>query len=143
MTRVNVIPPKRLVDAHLLAEAREIKRIPNAIRKGRYSLKGVPTHYAMGAGHVKFFYNKLGWLLERYKALYDECVCRGFQVTDFSEAWEGVPESLMNGWNPTEEDEAVTIRRVSDRLSDMKKIKYYSSDIDYQQAINILTNSFQ
>jgi hypothetical protein len=34
MTRINTgIPPKELTDKHLLAEHREIKRIPNCIKK--------------------------------------------------------------------------------------------------------------
>ena len=34
MTRINAgIPPKKLTNRHLLAEHREIKRIPNVIKK--------------------------------------------------------------------------------------------------------------
>ena len=39
MTRVNVgIPPVELVDQHLLAEHREIKRIPNCVAKGKNTM---------------------------------------------------------------------------------------------------------
>jgi hypothetical protein len=31
MTRINLIPVEELTDQHLLAEHREIKRIPNAV----------------------------------------------------------------------------------------------------------------
>ena len=31
MTRINLIPPKELCDQHLLAEFRELTRIPNAV----------------------------------------------------------------------------------------------------------------
>ena len=44
MTRINVgIPPAELTDKHLLAEHREIKRIPNCIAKGKYNMDGIPV----------------------------------------------------------------------------------------------------
>jgi len=101
MTRINAgIQPSRLGDKHLLAEHREIKRIPNLVSQGRYKLEGQPKKFCLGPGHVKFFYDKLGYLLTRYRALYHECKRRGFQVQDWSEAWQGVPPSLMNDWIP-------------------------------------------
>lgn len=39
MTRINIVPVEKLYDQHLLAEHREIKRIPNVIKQGKYSLK--------------------------------------------------------------------------------------------------------
>ena len=56
MTRINCgISPDELPDKILLAELREIKRIPNAIQKGRYSLDGIPDQFKLGTGHVKLF----------------------------------------------------------------------------------------
>ena len=70
MTRINCgIPPAELSDRHLIAEHREIKRVPNLVRKGRYSMKGQPVEFTLGTGHIKFFYDKLGYLLERYQQL--------------------------------------------------------------------------
>ena len=40
MTRINLVPPEELCDQHLLAEHRELTRIPNAVAKGKYHLKG-------------------------------------------------------------------------------------------------------
>ena len=39
MTRINLVPPEELCDQHLLAEHRELTRIPNAVAKGKYHLK--------------------------------------------------------------------------------------------------------
>jgi len=101
MTRINAgIQPQRLSDRHLLAEHREIKRIPNQIAKGRYNLEGQPEKFCLGPGHVKFFYDKLGYLFIRYQKLHHECKRRGFQVQDWSGAWRDVPPSLMNDWIP-------------------------------------------
>ena len=60
MTRINAgIPPAELTNKHLIAEHREIKRIPNCIAKGKYKMEGIPDKFKLGTGHVKFFYNKL------------------------------------------------------------------------------------
>ena len=41
MTRINAgIPVQSLSGKHLIAEHREIKRIPNCIGKGKYNMKG-------------------------------------------------------------------------------------------------------
>ena len=54
MTRINCgIPPAELTNKHLIAEHREIKRIPNCVIKGKYSLTGQPDSFKLGAGHVK------------------------------------------------------------------------------------------
>ena len=67
MTRINVgIPPAELVNQHLIAEHREIKRIPNCIAKGKYSMEGIPDKFKLGTGHVKFFYNKLLYLKNKH-----------------------------------------------------------------------------
>lgn len=39
MTRINLIPPEELCDQHLLAEHRELTRIPNAVARGKFSLE--------------------------------------------------------------------------------------------------------
>ena len=72
MTRINVgVKPSELTGKHLLAEHREIKRIPNCIKKGRYKMTGIPNKFKLGTGHVKFFYNKLLFLKNRYIEIYN------------------------------------------------------------------------
>ena len=121
MTRINCgIPPKELHDKHLLAEHREIKRIPNMIASGKANLEGIPDKFCLGKGHVKFFYNKLGYLFKRYQELYKECLARGFDVTDYSEAWDNVPLSLCYMYKPTDEDRKIVRARIAERLKTMK-----------------------
>lgn len=104
MTRINAgIPPRELSGKHLIAEHREIKRIPNVVRSGRFSMKGQPEQFTLGQGHVKFFYDKLGYLKQRYEEIHIECVCRGFNVQDYSGAWNDVPKEMMKDWIPTPE----------------------------------------
>ena len=116
MTRINAgISPSRLSNKHLLAEHREIKRIPNQVSKGRYRLEGIPDEFCLGTGHVKFFYDKLGYLLKRYQEIHQECKRRGFQVQDWSDAWRGVPSTLMNDWIPDERVTRILETRILER----------------------------
>lgn len=87
MTRINAgIPPKQLCRQHLLAELREIKRIPNTLEKA--NLKNLPTKFCLGTGHVRFFYDKGRYTFRRYQELFIEAVSRGYNVTYFGDAWD-------------------------------------------------------
>jgi len=108
MTRINVgIPPAELNGRHLIAEHREIKRIPNLVNRGRYSLDNQPKLFKLGTGHVKFFYDKL----------YNECKKRGFNVQNYSSAWKGSPKHLMNDYTPTERDREIIKQRIEEKLN--------------------------
>ena len=121
MTRINVgIPPAELVNQHLLAEHREIKRIPNCVAKGKYNMDGMPERFKLGTGHVKFFYNKLLYLKKRYVRLYEECINRGFNVQNYIEAWNDIPAELMNDYNVRANDIRIIRERISERLTKTK-----------------------
>lgn len=120
MTRINTgIAAQELPDKLLLAELREIKRIPNVIKSGRYNMAGQPTEFTLGTGHVKFFYDKLEYLLERYNNLRWEALYRGFNVSDWTDAWDGVPPELMNNYNETERDRQLLIERINEKGFDL------------------------
>lgn len=121
MTRINAgISVEELHDKHLMAEHREIKRIPNCIKKGRYSMKDQPSEFTLGTGHVKFFYDKLLYLKNRYDKLYKECKKRGFNVTYYGCAWEDIPDKFMGDYTPTREAVEMLRKRIKERLSEMK-----------------------
>jgi len=116
MTRINVgIPPTELVNQHLIAEHREIKRIPNCIAKGKYNMEGIPDKFKLGTGHVKFFYNKLLYLKNRYISLYNECIKRGFNVQNYIAAWDNVPKELMNDYKVQDNDIKIIKQRIYER----------------------------
>ncbi len=118
MTRINVaVKPMELNNRMLMAEHREIKRIPNCIKKGRYNLDGIPEQFTLGKGHVKFFYNKLEYLHDRYVDLYNECIKRGFNVTNYEEAFKDLPNELYNWYNETEQDREIILERINERLN--------------------------
>lgn len=124
MTRINCgIPVKELCDKHLMAEHREIKRIPNCVKRGRYNLENQPKLFTLGTGHVKFFYDKLGYLKKRYIEIHNECKYRNKNVTDFTNAWEGIDPKLMGDYSPTDRDRAIVRERINERLKQMNKPK--------------------
>ncbi len=96
MTRINIgVPPTTLTNKHLMAEHRELKRIPNVVSRGRYNLKTAPPEFTLGKGHVSFFYNKLGYLFKRYEELYTECRARGMNVQYYGSSRDGFPPELV------------------------------------------------
>lgn len=115
MTRINVgIKPSELHYKLLLAEHREITRIPNAIKSGRAKVKDIPDEFTLGSGHVKFFYNKLGYLKKRYESLYEECVRREFNVTNKVSAFD-CPTELMGDYSERPSDRLLLIERLKQR----------------------------
>lgn len=136
MTRINCgINPIELTKEHLLAEHREIKRIPNCILSGRFNLNGIPNTFTLGTGHVKFFYNKLEYLYNRYLLIYNDCIRRNYNVEDYSnafiEAMHKYPK-LCNNYTETIQDRNLLIERITERIKSAKikklnKIKNKSS----------------
>ncbi len=125
MTRINAgINPINLSDKHLLAEHREIKRIPNAITNGKFDMKGQPMTFTLGKGHVKFFYDKCLYLLKRYIDIRNECYRRGFKITNYVNSWNDVPGEYMGDYIPTDEAINLINVRIQERNEKyLKKIK--------------------
>lgn len=142
MTRINLIDPKFLCDQHLLAEHRELTRIPNSILSGKYSLEGkhIPTQYVLGTGHVTFFLNKIDFLFERYLQLHQECLNRNFAVT-----WKFPSLLKISKVNqqyemyvPTKKDRSLNKARLIERTP--KRVLYNSVEITQIQYIQMLMN---
>ena len=99
-----------------MAEHRELTRIPNAVAKGKFHLKGQSTEYKLGEGHVRFFFNKLAFLKKRYDALHAECKARGFNVQYI---WnETLPDdpSLWLDYEATEAALQINRERIQERM---------------------------
>ena len=116
MTRINVVPPEELCDQHLLAEWRELTRIPNGVASGKFKLTNIPDEYVLGTGHVKFFLNKLYFLLKRYIDIMIELENRDMpqrsywtnQVIPYPELW--------GDYEPTEEALRINRERIKERM---------------------------
>ena len=146
MTRINAhIRPIKLCDQHLVAEYREILRtnalaIKRARREGKAMLSNVQQSFTLGSGHVTFFYDKLLYIHLRFNALRSELINRGMNPTiewqlDEIEEFKW----LYNDWPDDPEADRLIIERVLERARTMKKISYYSKNIDYETYCEILT----
>ena len=140
MTRISVGFVKQCVDKHINKERTEVLRIPNAIKKGtaKVDLKKIPKDFRLGSGHVTFFYNKIGFLKKHYEALTEECIRRGFNPTDYSDAFNDIPSHLMNDYTPTEYDRQIVRERITERLKGMSNLRFNRKPITIEEAINKL-----
>ena len=123
MTRINVVPPEWLCDQHLLAEYRELTRVPSAVMSSRYSIEGQPADYKLGAGHVKFFLDKLAFLKCRYGELAAELKARGFKAED---RWPREVDETHGYWNdyvPTKEAMLANIERIAKRMPELCRFR--------------------
>lgn len=127
MTRINLIHPSELCDKHLMAEYRELIRIPNAVYTGKMKTKydDAPDDYVLGEGHVKFFVNKMMWLFKRHAALYDELCYREYNVTEM--IWGNdrikffIDNGLFNDYTPTDIGVRMNIRRIMEQLPEVPR----------------------
>lgn len=144
MTRINFgIPVKALTDEHLLAEHREIKRLPEVYIKAldSGSIDRLPSKFCLGKGHVLFFVDRPNYTLDRYFKIYHECLRRGFDVQRYAENWDCYPEwSFGKLTRVTSESKAIVVERISDRIlsSSKKFFHYYGEKISKQKAIKLL-----
>ena len=127
MTRINTINVKDLTDKHLLSEFRELPRLGSYIKRSLEKHNGdykkveleIPSEYKMGTGHVKFFYNKIGYAYRRYLELYVECKTRGFKVEFRDWLWwikERVPKHWVKDWTPDDQALITNMNRILERL---------------------------
>lgn len=121
MTRINVIDPTQMADQHLMAEYRELPMVMGIMRRSLVAKNGLPSigsEYTLNSGHVKFFYNKGGWLKKRYYALVLELIERGFNLDPTRKACFKVFEDngLDGPWQVTQRDMDINVARVRERI---------------------------
>jgi len=130
MTRINVVPENTLTVKHLAGEYHEISRVFRLVLNSlqRTSPVVIPDQYTLGEGHVKFFYNKLGYISERYIRLALEMSYRAWstgRVTTVNmdnvlgivqEARDTIPPEWWGEYTPTPEAILINIARIKDRM---------------------------
>jgi deoxyribonuclease (pyrimidine dimer) len=85
------------------------------VKSGRAKVVNLPERFTLGAGHVKFFYNKLGYLRGRYADLLKECKRRGFAVTDKTGAFDNLPPGYLGDYATSPEDRAIIVDRIESK----------------------------
>lgn len=148
MTRINsAIKVRMLTDEHLLAEHREIKRLPAVYKKRLESKKGLadlPKEFTLGTGHVLFFINKPSFTLGRYLDIYNECIHRWFNVENYSSNWDVYKSEhnnlIYDNYIPSNQEYNLLVERITERLLGSKKPywHYYGRQISKEEAVKLL-----
>jgi deoxyribonuclease (pyrimidine dimer) len=130
------LKPNLLADQHLFAEWREIKMVPASLRRSLKTksvdkvLASIPEKFTLNSGHVLFFYDKLSYLVMRYRRLYKELVKRGYKVP-WQEPdpifYEGIPKEFIRAiWWPTQEDGEIVKQRIREKVAQKPEwYRYY------------------
>lgn len=128
MTRINCVPVTMLLDAHLVAEYKEITRpfgkVAKRINQKTMDKVTIPDSYVLGTGHETFFFDKLKYLWNRREELFMEMRRRGMnpdgvkfnqiQTQLFLEHKRG-SKKYWKTWEPTLEDIHLNFARLCKR----------------------------
>ncbi|GLS32771.1 Pyrimidine dimer DNA glycosylase /DNA-(apurinic or apyrimidinic site) lyase [Mesorhizobium albiziae] len=123
MTRINCVPPSELSGPHLVAEYWELPRVFALARAA--ALRGEspadpcnPRFYTLGAGHIRFFYCRLGYLARRQASLVQEMLARGYRpaFVATAELMAGIPQEWCEDWEPPAVAIAANRARIAERL---------------------------
>lgn len=119
MTRINCIPPAELSRQHLLAEWKELPRVFTLASKAYYSGRKImaPSAYTLGAGHVTFFYRRLGYCLDRFLALRREMLARGYSPSYVQPPPVDLPRDWWGEWAPDAAAQALNRARIAERTA--------------------------
>jgi hypothetical protein len=135
MTRINTIVPSKLCDSHLIAEYREILRVFKLAKDDESS----PKEFTLGRGHVKFFFNKLQYVHDRFNSLRAEILDRGFHPKmEFDPDILESKRYLYNPWEATELSKELIRQRILERALTMKSIRYRGELITFDQYKQLL-----
>jgi deoxyribonuclease (pyrimidine dimer) len=120
VTRINLVDPTLLIDAHLGAEYRELPRIYGLVlaaqqRGVRPNTFAAPVKYTLGSGHCLFFYNKLMWVNERYSRLVQECRVRGRVVNFPDPPLKVLDPGWFGYWQPSSAEIELSVKRLNER----------------------------
>lgn len=136
MTRINVVPPEKLFNLHILAEYRELPRVftlaAQAAAKGSNWKRRQPLIYTMGPGHVLFFYDRLRWLAERHKLLVAELLARGYEPKfreDLYKKWrKQIPKEYWRDYAPDQAALDANWKRIHLR---MKNTRWWKDEVPF------------
>ena len=115
MVRVNLVPPRELMDQHLVAEYVEIMMLVGHVRKYP-KLEGIPEDYRLGRGHIKFFKNKLLYLKRRHELIVKEMLRRGFKAEKVLDLKVFGKEHLGD-WEPRAGDFKIIRARLREKIA--------------------------
>ncbi len=126
MTRINTVPVETLSNGHLATEHYELVRVyrlvRGAVERGeRPDDPRNPDSYRTGAGHVRFFYPRLGYIKKREIELHLEMLFRGIPLVREEEDTSDIPPEWFGSYEPTEESKIINQARLDNRNTELEK----------------------
>ena len=120
MTRINVgVKPEELMNQHLIAEIKEIPQLIGQLRKSisskNFSIDDIPIDFRLGSGHVKFFYNKLNYLIDRYDLLLAEAEFRNYNCR-YMLFLDNLPRWCFGDYQENEKDRLMILERIQSKI---------------------------
>lgn len=117
MTRINCVPVAELCRQHLIAEYRELPRVFALAHNAHGARRKVvaPEAYGLGAGHVTFFYRRLGYCRRRFDELRKEMLARGYAPKYEQPPPATVPPDWWQDWEPSQAALAINRQRILER----------------------------
>lgn len=143
MTRINLIDPVVMTKKQLIAEYRELPRIPNRIYKYGKPYKNVPPNFRMGSGHESFFGDKLKFLRRRHFQIKEEIyrlkllkpsAWPSNYPIDLEEVFmklEWVFPELFNDFTPSKSDIETSLHRLVQKLPTYKYDYFQNEKIEF------------
>lgn len=126
MTRINLVPLDELEREFIQGEYKEIIRVFNLVKKAQSKNKtpndiDAPTKYKLGSGHVKFFYDKLLFVVKRYEQLTEKMIELGYKPNPISreELLEGIDDHWLNDYIPSDEEISISKSRLNERRQEL------------------------
>lgn len=130
MTRINCIPPNMLLDEHLRSAVREGLRPVNEVLSGKDNIKGLPDHWKLGAGHVKFCKAHLPFTIYQWLEAQKEYHKRGFNGFEYSyPSFTHLPEEYLNKYRPPLKALRSNLARIIERWRKRKKPYHFKGKV--------------
>ena len=95
-------------------------RLPNNLKKSLsrnkpFDKKEIPCQYVLGKGHVKFFYDKMGFLKRRFEELVSEMKNRGYKPNFQDSSIFDQDKIWMGDYKPTKDALEINRARMKER----------------------------
>jgi deoxyribonuclease (pyrimidine dimer) len=128
------VPPKLLLDQHLIAEYRELLIPGGQQRKRGWEMTAsIPSSFRLGTGHITFWRNKHLYLARRHEALIAEMRVRGFTPNLTYWPLAEIPSEFKADWMPSLNDTLIVRERIIERyLAKPHWYRYYGNPVELE-----------
>ena len=113
---INLLPPNKLTPRQLIDEYNDCLMI--VARAAKYyasrSRTPLPVHYTLDTRrHFPFFYQRLGWLEQRFLAVVGELKRHGvvFDHEYLPSVADHLPDDWWQQWEPTDQDVQLSLQK--------------------------------